>query len=55
MSVVTNESTVAAPVAVPVKDILPWAVLGGVIVLMAYYFVGAEGGAMSSLGWYDGP
>lgn len=51
---VTNETTVAAPVAapiaIPVKEILPWAILGGLIALMAYYFVGAEGGAASSLG-----
>jgi Probable cobalt transporter subunit (CbtB) len=54
MSVASNESAaavpVAAPVAIPVKEILPWAILGGLIALMAYYFVGAEGGAMSSLG-----
>jgi hypothetical protein len=39
--------TVAAPVAIPVKQILPWAILGALIAVLAYYFVGAEQGATS--------
>jgi hypothetical protein len=50
MSIAAKETTVAAPAAIPIKDILPWAILGGLIVLMAYYFVGAEGGATTSIG-----
>ena len=46
----TNEATVAVPVAIPVKEILPWAILGGLVALMAYYFVGAEGGASTTIG-----
>jgi len=32
-------------VAIPVKDVLPWAILGGLAVVLAFYFVGAEQGA----------
>jgi hypothetical protein len=33
------------PAAIPVRDVLPWAILGGLILLLAIYFVGAEEGA----------
>ena len=39
----------AAPVAVPVGELLPWAVFGGLLLLVAIYFVGAEQGATSLL------
>lgn len=32
---------------VPVRELLPWAVFGGIILLLAVYFVGAEQGALS--------
>lgn len=32
---------------IPVREILPWAVFGGLIFLLALYFVGAEQGATS--------
>lgn len=35
------------PVSIPVREILPWAVFGGLIFLLALYFVGAEQGATS--------
>jgi Probable cobalt transporter subunit (CbtB) len=35
------------PVAVPVRDVLPWAILGGLVLMLAIYFVGAEEGATS--------
>jgi hypothetical protein len=35
------------PVSIPVREILPWAVLGGLLCLVALYFVGAEQGATS--------
>lgn len=38
---------VAAPIAIPISQILPWAVLGALLVALAYYFVGAEQGATS--------
>jgi len=35
------------PSAIPLREILPWAVFGGLIFLLALYFVGAEQGATS--------
>jgi hypothetical protein len=33
--------------AIPVRDILPWAVLGTLIAILALYFVSTEQGAVS--------
>ena len=38
---------VATPVAIPVKQILPWAILGGLTAVLAFYFVGSEQGVTS--------
>jgi hypothetical protein len=35
---------VAIP-AIPVREVLPWALFGGLLMLLAIYFVGAEQGA----------
>jgi hypothetical protein len=35
------------PTAIPVRDMLPWVILGGLVLLLAIYFVGAEEGATS--------
>ena len=35
------------PVAIPVRDIVPWAVFGGLVLMVAIYFIGAEEGATS--------
>jgi hypothetical protein len=35
------------PAAVPLRDALPWAILGGLVLMLAIYFVGAEEGATS--------
>jgi hypothetical protein len=35
------------PPAIPIKETLPWAVLGGLLLLIALYFVSAEEGATS--------
>ena len=35
------------PIAIPVRELLPWAVFGGLLLLLAIYFVGAEEGATS--------
>jgi hypothetical protein len=35
------------PAAIPVREILPWAVFGGLLCFLALYFVGAEQGATS--------
>jgi hypothetical protein len=37
----------ARPVAIPVRDALPWVIFVGLILLLAIYFVGAEEGATS--------
>jgi hypothetical protein len=37
----------AAITPIPVRQILPWAVFGGLVALLAIYFVGAEQGALS--------
>jgi len=37
----------AAPVAIPVREVLPWAIFGGLLLMVILYFVGAEEGATS--------
>jgi len=37
----------ALPTAIPVRDVLPWAIFAGLLLLLALYFVGAEQGATS--------
>jgi hypothetical protein len=37
----------AAPRAIPVREIAPWAIFGGLLALIALYFVGTEQGATS--------
>jgi putative cobalt transporter subunit CbtB len=32
---------------IPVNDLLPWALFGGLLMLLAIYFVGAEQGAIA--------
>ncbi|GJG93064.1 CbtB-domain containing protein [Cupriavidus pauculus] len=34
-----------APVSIPVRELLPWAIFGGMLLLLAIYFVGVEEGA----------
>lgn len=36
---------VVRPVAIPLRDWAPWAFFGGLLCLLALYFVGAEQGA----------
>lgn len=36
---------VAQPVSIPVREIMPWAIFGGLLALFALYFVGSEQGA----------
>lgn len=33
--------------AIPVRELLPWIIFGGLLMLLAIYFVGAEEGATS--------
>jgi hypothetical protein len=37
----------APPVAIPVREALPWVIFAGLILKIAVYFVGAEEGATS--------
>jgi Probable cobalt transporter subunit (CbtB) len=36
---------VTLPVAIPVREILPWAIFGGLMLALGIYFVGVEEGA----------
>ncbi|MGF6774742.1 hypothetical protein P3T18_007263 [Paraburkholderia sp. GAS199] len=38
---------VAQPTPIPLRELLPWVVFGGLLFLLALYFVGAEEGATS--------
>ena len=44
---ISQTSSATAPVAIPLGQILPWAILGGLLMLLAIYFIGAEQGATS--------
>ena len=35
----------ATPVAIPVREILPWAIFAGLLLMIGIYFVGVEEGA----------
>lgn len=35
------------PVAIPLRELMPWVVFGGLMFLLMIYFVGAEQGATS--------
>jgi hypothetical protein len=43
----TTLAPTAEPIAIPVRELLPWAIFGGLLFLLAIYFVGAEEGATS--------
>lgn len=40
-------ASVPVSTAIPVKELLPWAIFAGLVSLLAIYFVGAEQGATS--------
>ncbi|MEU7021287.1 CbtB-domain containing protein [Streptomyces sp. NPDC046203] len=44
---VPSTPAVTVPVSLPVRSVLPWALFGGLLMLVALYFVGAEQGATS--------
>lgn len=35
------------PISIPVRELLPWIIFGGLMMLLMVYFVGAEEGATS--------
>jgi hypothetical protein len=41
---------VSSPVAIPVREILPWATFGGLLLALGVYFVGMEQGATAFFG-----
>ena len=43
----TSFAPVTRPAAIPMRDVLPWALIGGLVLLLLVYFVGAEEGATS--------
>jgi hypothetical protein len=43
----TSFAPAASPIAIPVREALPWAIFAGLILILAIYFVGAEQGATS--------
>jgi hypothetical protein len=43
----TTFAPIAQPIAIPVRDALPWVVFAGLILMIALYFMGAEQGATS--------
>ena len=47
MTNATSFAPTAQPVAIPIREVLPWAIFGGLLLLLVIYFVGAEGGATS--------
>jgi hypothetical protein len=44
---VTTSAPTERPVAIPVREVLLWAIFGGLLLMLAIYFVGAEEGATS--------
>ena len=49
----TPSVAVAAPIAIPAKALLPWAVFGLLLSVIMLYFVGAEQGALSLISGQD--
>jgi hypothetical protein len=47
MTDTTSFAPSAPPVAIPIREILPWAIFGGLILMLAIYFAGVEEGATS--------
>ena len=43
----TTLPPLSRPIAIPAREILPWAIFGGLLLVLAIYFVGAEEGATS--------
>jgi hypothetical protein len=46
----TMTHPVIQPVAIPVREILPWAIFAGLLLLLGIYFVGFEQGGTSLFG-----
>ena len=44
---ISTSLPVATPVAIPLREIMPWAISGGLLLMIGLYFVGVEQGATS--------
>jgi hypothetical protein len=44
---ITTSFPIAQPIAIPVREILPWAIFTGFLLVLGIYFVGVEGGAFA--------
>ena len=44
---ITSSLPVAMPPAIPVREILPWAIFGSLLFVVGLYFVGVEEGALA--------
>lgn len=42
-----TSSSIPQPVPIPVNELAPWVIFGGILMLLLIYFVGAEQGATS--------
>ena len=49
MTITTTFAPTIRPAVIPVRALLPWLIFGGLLLLLAIYFVGAEQGATSLL------
>ena len=47
MTDTTSFAPSAKPVAILIREILPWAIFGGLLLMLAIYFTGVEQGATS--------
>jgi hypothetical protein len=47
MTDIANTIAALPPRAIPLGELLPWAIFGGLLMLVAIYFVGGEQGAVS--------
>jgi hypothetical protein len=45
----TTFTPLVHPAALPVRAVFPWAIFGGLLLLLAIYFVGVEEGATSMI------
>ena len=50
MSTLSPSSVVSPPAAIPLGEVLPWAIFAGLMLVLAVYFVGAEEGATAIFG-----
>jgi len=37
----------AEPISIPLREVLPWAIFAGLVLLIGVYFIGSEQGATS--------